>query len=68
MHLVFCRNVLIYFNRELQNRVLGVIDESLIRGGFLCLGNKEDLRFTALEESYEVVDADARIYRKKVQK
>ena len=67
MHLVFCRNVLIYFNRELQNRVLGVIDQSLIRGGFLCLGNKEDLRFTAVEEGYEVVDADARIYRKKVQ-
>jgi chemotaxis protein methyltransferase CheR len=65
MHLVFCRNVLIYFNRELQNRALGVIDDSLTRGGFLCLGTKEDLRFTAVADRYEVVDAGARIYKKK---
>ena len=46
MHLVFCRNVLIYFNRELQNRALGLFTESLVHGGFLCLGTKEDLRFS----------------------
>lgn len=63
MHLVFCRNVLIYFNRELQNRALGLFTESLVHGGFLCLGTKEDLRFTDAREKYEIVDGKARIYR-----
>lgn len=65
MHLVFCRNVLIYFNRELQNRALGLFTESLVHGGFLCLGTKEDLRFTDVNSRYEVVDAKAKIYKKK---
>jgi chemotaxis protein methyltransferase CheR len=63
-HLVFCRNVLIYFNRELQNRALGLFTESLVNGGFLCLGTKEDLQFTEVEDQYEVVDRKAKIYRK----
>ncbi len=66
MHLVFCRNVLIYFNRDLQNRVLGLITESLVHGGFLCLGTKEDLQFTDVHVRYEVVDAKARLFKKKV--
>ena len=65
MHLVFCRNVLIYFNRDLQNRVLQLFTESLVHGGFLCLGSKEDLRFTDVCDRYEVVDDKARIYKKK---
>ncbi|MBN2232105.1 MAG: protein-glutamate O-methyltransferase CheR [Deltaproteobacteria bacterium] len=65
MHLVFCRNVLIYFNRELQNRALGLFTESLVHGGFLCLGTKEDLRFSAVNDLYEVVDGKAKIYKKK---
>jgi chemotaxis protein methyltransferase CheR len=65
MHLVFCRNVLIYFNRDLQNRALGLFTESLVHGGFLCLGTKEDLRFTDVADRYEVVDEKARIYKKK---
>ncbi|OGQ97165.1 MAG: chemotaxis protein CheR [Deltaproteobacteria bacterium RIFOXYD12_FULL_57_12] len=65
MHLVFCRNVLIYFNRDLQNRALGLFTESLVHGGFLCLGAKEDLRFTEVSDRYEVVDLKARIYKKK---
>ena len=64
MHLVFCRNVLIYFNRELQDRALGLFTESLVHGGFLCLGTKEDLRFTDAAGSYEAVDEKARFYRK----
>jgi len=66
MHLVFCRNVLIYFDRDLQNRALGLFTESLVRGGFLCLGTKEDLRFSDVADDYEVVDRAARIYKKKV--
>ena len=64
MHLVFCRNVLIYFDRSLQNRVLGLFTESLVHGGFLCLGTKEDLRFTEVADQYEPVDSKARIYKK----
>jgi chemotaxis protein methyltransferase CheR len=65
MHLVFCRNVLIYFNRDLQNRALGLFTESLVHGGFLCLGTKEDLQFSDAGNRYEVVDAKARIYKKR---
>ena len=65
MHLVFCRNVLIYFNRELQDRALGLFTESLVHGGFLCLGTKEDIQFTNASGRYEVVDDKSRIYKKK---
>lgn len=64
MHLVFCRNVLIYFDRSLQNRVLGLFGDSLVHGGFLCLGTKEDLQFTAVADYFETVDRRARIYKK----
>lgn len=65
MHLIFCRNVLIYFDRGLQNRVLKLFDESLVNGGFLCLGSKEDIQFTEVADRYEVVDRQARIFKKK---
>lgn len=65
MHLVFCRNVMIYFNRALQNRALSLFTESIAHGGFLCLGAKEDLRFTCVEALYEAVDRKARIYKKR---
>lgn len=65
MHLVFCRNVLIYFNRELQNRALRLFTDSLVSGGFLCLGTKEDLRFSEVNGLYEAVDRKERIYKRK---
>jgi len=65
IHLVFCRNVLIYFNRELQNRALRIFTESLAHGGFLCLGTKEDLQFTEVSGQYGIVDSKARIYKKR---
>jgi chemotaxis protein methyltransferase CheR len=64
MHLVLCRNVLIYFNRELQDRALGLFAESLVHGGFLCLGTKEDLQFSAVNGRFEAVDREARLYKK----
>jgi chemotaxis protein methyltransferase CheR len=64
MNLIFCRNVLIYFDRTLQNRVLSVFAESLRHGGFLCLGNKETLNFTEVQHLFESVDAKHKIYRK----
>jgi chemotaxis protein methyltransferase CheR len=65
MHLVFCRNVLIYFNRDLQDRALELFTESLVHGGFLCLGAKEDLQFSSVSKRYDIVDEKARIYKKK---
>jgi len=65
MQLIFCRNVLIYFNWELQNRALRLFTESLAHGGFLCLGTKEDLRFTEVNDQYEAVDRKAKIFRKR---
>jgi chemotaxis protein methyltransferase CheR len=64
MHAVICRNVLIYFNRELQERVVGLFTKSLCRRGFLCLGTKETLQFSRHAAEYECVDAKQRIYRR----
>jgi chemotaxis protein methyltransferase CheR len=63
-HVVVCRNVLIYFGRELQDRVLQLFDESLGRRGVLALGRKETIRGTVLEDRYEPVVEAERIYRK----
>jgi chemotaxis protein methyltransferase CheR len=66
MHLIFCRNVLIYFDRSLQERVLGILTESLCHGGFLCLGTKETIEFSAVQDRFRVIDARARIFQKVV--
>jgi chemotaxis protein methyltransferase CheR len=65
MNIIFCRNVLIYFNRDLQNRVIRLFHESLCPGGFLCLGSKENIKLSDMAESFEPVAARERIYRKK---
>ena len=65
MHVVFCRNALIYFNRELQNRALRLFRDSLVNGGFLCLGAREDLRFSDIYEDFEPVHETYRMYKKK---
>ncbi len=65
MHLVFCRNVLIYFNKDLQDRALRLFTDSLVQGGFLCLGTKEDLQFSDLNGHYEPLAPKAKIYRKR---
>ena len=67
MQLVFCRNVLIYFNRELQDRVLKLFTDSLVRGGTLCLGTKEDLQFSSMETLFDTVDGKARLFRRKAE-
>ena len=64
MHLIFCRNVMIYFNRELQGRVLKLFTESLVHGGFLCLGTKEDLQFTEVGSLFTSMDDKAKLYKK----
>lgn len=62
--LILCRNVLIYFDKTLQNRALQVIDKSLDVLGYLALGNKESLRFSSLHANYNVVNAKEKIWRK----
>jgi chemotaxis protein methyltransferase CheR len=63
--LVVCRNVLIYFDRKLQDRVLGLFAQSLGDDGFLCLGNKENVVFSSAAPLFTAVDAGLRLYRKK---
>jgi chemotaxis protein methyltransferase CheR len=63
-HLVVCRNVLIYFNKQLQERVFSLFTESLRYGGFLALGSKETLRFSGVAASFESTDEKWRVYRK----
>ena len=65
-HLILCRNVLIYFDRTLQNKVLHLIDDSLARGGFLCLGSKETLAFSEVAKQFTAVSESMRIFRKQV--
>ncbi|MEO8937401.1 MAG: protein-glutamate O-methyltransferase CheR [Burkholderiaceae bacterium] len=65
MQLVSCRNVLIYFTRELQDRALGLFHEALCRKGFLGIGSKESLRFSSQAHAFDPFVAGDRIYRKK---
>ncbi len=64
MDLIMCRNVLIYFNRELQERVFRLFRDSLRPGGFLCLGSKETVRFSSLSEDFENAIENEKIYRR----
>ncbi|MES2634248.1 MAG: CheR family methyltransferase [Pseudomonadota bacterium] len=61
---ISCRNVLIYFNRKLQDRALGLFHESLSHRGFLGLGSKETLEFSAWRNKFEPASRPDRIYRK----
>lgn len=63
-HLIVCRNVLIYFNRALQERVYQLFDESLVDLGYLALGKKETLAMSGISDRYDFVDKNNRIYRK----
>ena len=65
VNLILCRNVLIYFDRELQNNVQNLFHNSLMMGGVLCLGSKESLRFTDFHDAYVVLDEKQRIFKKK---
>ncbi len=66
LHVIFCRNVLIYFDKELQNRVLGLFAESLAPGGFLCLGSKETLQYSDMADRFKIIDERAKIFQKRM--
>lgn len=63
MNLILCRNVLIYFSRPLQERVLRLFRDSLVRGGYLCLGTKESLQHTPLAADLAQLQPNLPIYR-----
>jgi chemotaxis protein methyltransferase CheR len=64
VQLVLCRNVLIYFNRELQDRAIGLFKDALCRHGFLGIGSKESLRFSAHSQNFREIDRPNRIFQK----
>jgi chemotaxis protein methyltransferase CheR len=65
VQLVCCRNVLIYFDRELQDRAIGLFEDSLARKGFLGLGSKESLRFSAHAHAFDDFAPAERIYQRR---
>jgi chemotaxis protein methyltransferase CheR len=65
VHMVVCRNVLIYFDRQLQDKVIGLFSDSLTGGGVLCLGSKENLQFSGFNHNFESLVKGERIYIKK---
>ncbi|ALJ08365.1 MULTISPECIES: protein-glutamate O-methyltransferase CheR [Brevundimonas] len=64
MQLVSCRNVMIYFDRELQDRAIGLFHDTLPRNGFLGLGSRESLRFSSHAGAFTEFVGDEKIYRK----
>lgn len=63
-HVILCRNVLIYFNKILQNKVHQLFYDSLGKFGVLCLGNKESINYTDFVDYYEVISPVQKIYKK----
>jgi len=62
--MILCRNVLIYFDKNLQDKVLTLFDDSLEKLGFLVLGSKENLRFTSVAQKFQQLDVKEKIWRK----
>jgi len=65
VHLISCRNVLIYFNRDLQDRAVGLFRDSLCRKGFLGIGSKETVRFSSHADSFAELARNERVYQKR---
>jgi len=65
LHLVSCRNVLIYFDRPLQDRAVGLFKDALVRKGFLGIGARESLRFNAHSKAFSDFLPPERIYQKR---
>ena len=67
VQLVSCRNVLIYFNRVLQDRAIGLFREALCRQGFIGIGAKESLRFSSHSDAFLDFVPDERIFQKRAE-
>lgn len=64
-NLILCRNVIIYFNRNLQNRVFTLFNDSTTQGAFLALGTKETIDFSSISDEFIVIDKKNKIWIKK---
>ena len=64
VHFVSCRNVLIYFNRQLQDRAIGLFHEALVHRGYLGLGSRESLRLTSHAGHFREVAGAERLYQR----
>ncbi len=64
VHLVSCRNVLIYFDRALQDRAVGLFRDALVRRGFLGLGRHETLRFSSHAGAFTPIAPEEQIYQR----
>ena len=62
--LILCRNVLIYFDQYLQNKVLNLFDQSLEPFGYLALGSKETLKFSSVAHKYRQIENKEKIWKK----
>jgi chemotaxis protein methyltransferase CheR len=67
MHLISCRNVMIYFDKKLQDRAVALFRDSLARKGFLGLGAKESLRFSAHSNSFADFAREDKIYQRRAE-
>ena len=65
VQLVSCRNVMIYFSQQLQNRAIGLFHQSLVRGGVLGIGNTENISFSDHKDQFDTLSAKNKIYRKR---
>ena len=65
INLILCRNVLIYFDKELQGKVVSLFNESLCHNGFICLGTRESLSFIDCNATFEPFNKKSKIYVKK---
>lgn len=63
-NLIVCRNVLIYFDRDLQDKVLSLFNDSLIQGGYLALGTKETIQFSDINSKFSTISKENKIYKK----
>ncbi|HAH25042.1 MAG TPA: chemotaxis protein CheR [Prolixibacteraceae bacterium] len=66
VNLILCRNVLIYFEKSLQEKVLGLFYDSLVPSGILCLGTKESLKFSDYGKLFEGIDDKQKIFKKRI--
>ncbi|MBF0299668.1 MAG: protein-glutamate O-methyltransferase CheR [Oligoflexia bacterium] len=64
MHIILCRNVLIYFNKDLQDQVLQLLTKSLLYNGIFCLGPKESIDFSSVSNDFETLSKINKIYKK----
>lgn len=65
-NLIMCRNVMIYFNRQLQDKVVNLFSDSLVPGGFMALGDKESLIASAHSKAFIRYSSHQKIYKKKL--